>query len=100
MGKTGYTIDDGTVKWAEKRVAQLNAADRFIRESVLHLEQTVGSLDEAATLMDEQPDSDMIRSFQLDVEKMIKDLTDRHGKINDDRRAIQEAIKKFEEEQG
>ena len=90
----GYEIEDGTLKWAETRVQQLTEAEISIGCAIERLESV---LRDGALLMDDQPDSDVMRSYADDVEKLYKDLKKTFDGMVKDRKAIQKGIRKYKE---
>lgn len=97
MGNRGYTIDDGTIDWAEKRVRQLNEAEISIGWALEKLELVPGGLRDGAFLMEDQPDSDIMRSFAADAEKLASDLKKRFRSMLKDRDEIRKGIRKYKE---
>ena len=93
----GYEIEDGTLKWAETRVQQLTEAEISIGCAIERLESVPTDLRDGALLMDDQPDSDVMRSYADDVEKLYKDLKKTFDGMVKDRKAIQKGIRKYKE---
>ena len=93
----GYVFDSGTIDWAEKRVQQLTEAEMSIGCAIEKMEGVPGDLRDGAFLMDDQPDSDVMRSYALDIEKLYKDLKRTFTRMVRDRKAIQTGIRKFKE---
>lgn len=93
----GYEIEDGTLKWAETRVQQLTEAEISIGCAIERLESVPTDLRDGALLMDDQPDSDVMRSYANDVEKLYKDLKKTFDDMVKDRKAIQKGIRKYKE---
>lgn len=93
----GYEIEDGTLKWAETRVQQLTEAEISIGCAIERLESVPTDLIDGALLMDDQPDSDVMRSYANDVEKLYKDLKKTFDDMVKDREAIQKGIRKYKE---
>lgn len=93
----GYEIEDGTLKWAETRVQQLTEAEISIGCAIERLESVPTDLRDGALLMDDQPDSDVMRSYANDVEKLYKDLKKTFDGMVRDRKAIQKGIRKYKE---
>lgn len=93
----GYEIEDGTLKWAETRVQQLTEAEISIGCAIERLESVPTDLRDGAFLMDDQPDSDVMRSYANDVEKLYKDLKKTFDDMVKDRKAIQKGIWKYKE---
>lgn len=93
----GYEIEDGTLKWAETRVQQLTEAEISIGCAIERLESVPTDLRDGALLMDDQPDSDVMRSYANDVEKLYKDLKKTFDDMVRDRKAIQKGIRKYKE---
>lgn len=93
----GYEIEDGTLKWAETRVQQLTEAEISIGCAIERLESVPTDLRDGALLMDDQPDSDVMRSYADDVEKLYKDLKKAFDGMVRDRKAIQKGIRKYKE---
>ena len=93
----GYEIEDGTLKWAETRVQQLTEAEISIGCAIERLESVPTDLRDGALLMDDQPDSDVMRSYANDVEKLYKDLKKTFDNMVKDRKAIQKGIRKYKE---
>lgn len=93
----GYEIKDGTLKWAETRVQQLTEAEISIGCAIERLESVPTDLRDGALLMDDQPDSDVMRSYANDVEKLYKDLKKTFDGMVRDRKAIQKGIRKYKE---
>ena len=93
----GYVIDGGTLRWAEKRVQQVSEAEIEIGCVLERLEGMPKDLRSGAYLMDDQPDSDVMRSFAMDLEKLYTDLRQRFNAMVKDRKAIQKGIRKYKE---
>lgn len=93
----GYEIEDGTLKWAETRVQQLTEAEISVGCAIERLESVPTDLRDGALLMDDQPDSDVMRSYANDVEKLYKDLKKTFDDMVKDRKAIQKGIRKYKE---
>lgn len=93
----GYEVEDGTLKWAETRVQQLTEAEISIGCAIERLESVPTDLRDGALLMDDQPDSDVMRSYANDVEKLYKDLKKTFDGMVRDRKAIQKGIRKYKE---
>lgn len=93
----GYEIEDGTLKWAETRVQQLTEAEISIGCAIERLESVPTDLRDGALLMDDQPDSDVMRSYADDVEKLYKDLKKTFDGMVKDRKAIRKGIRKYKE---
>lgn len=93
----GYEIEDGTLKWAETRVQQLTEAEISIGCAIERLESVPTDLRDGALLMDDQPDSEVMRSYANDVEKLYKDLKKTFDDMVKDRKAIQKGIRKYKE---
>ena len=97
MGERGYLIEDGTIDWAEKRVQQLTEAEISIGCALEKLELVPRDLRDGAFLMDDQPDSDVMRSYADDIEKVYQDLKKAFDGMVKDRKAIQRGIRKYKE---
>ncbi|MBP5295179.1 MAG: hypothetical protein J6Y95_05605 [Lachnospiraceae bacterium] len=93
----GYEIEDGTLKWAKTRVQQLTEAEISIGCAIERLESVPTDLRDGALLMDDQPDSEVMRSYANDVEKLHKDLKKTFDDMVKDRKAIQKGIRKYKE---
>lgn len=93
----GYEIEDGTLKWAETRVQQLTEAEISIGCAIERLESVPTDLRDGALLMDDQPDSDVMRSYANDIEKLYKNLKKTFDDMVKDRKAIQKGIRKYKE---
>lgn len=93
----GYEIEDGTLKWAETRVQQLTEAEISIGCAIERFESVPTDLRDGALLMDDQPDSEVMRSYANDVEKLYKDLKKTFDDMVKDRKAIQKGIRKHKE---
>ena len=93
----GYEIEDGTLKWAETRVQQLTEAEISIGCAIERLESVPTDLRDGALLMEDQPDSEVMRSYANDVEKLYKDLKKTFDDMVKDRKAIQKGIRKYKE---
>ena len=95
----GYNITEGTVKWARTRVDELEKGLIYVGSAIENLEKVPEDLRNGAWLMDNQPDSDMIRSYAMDVEKLEEDLKKRLSEMKKDLRDIRRGIRKHEEVQ-
>lgn len=93
----GYLIEAGTLDWAEKRVQQLKEAEVEIGCALEHLEIVPKDLRAGALLMYDQPDSDVMESFAMDLDNLFADLQKRFNAMVRDRKAIQTGIRKYEE---
>lgn len=93
----GYTIDKGTIQWARKRVQQLEEARLEIGNAVEHAEGIPPGLRSGALLMDDQPDSDVMRSFADDYEKLNAELKKTLAGLEKELKAIKTGIRKYEE---
>ena len=92
----GYVIEKGTIRWARERVRQLEEARIEIGCAVERLEGIPKDLRGGALLMDDQPDSDVIRSFADDYEKLNKELTKAFSGMEKDLKALRTGIRKYE----
>lgn len=92
----GYTIDKGTISWARERVRQLEEARLEIGCVVERIDEIPKNLRDGALLMDDQPDSDVIRSFADDYEKLYKGLHKVFSGMEKDLKALRIAIRKYE----
>lgn len=93
----GYTIDKGTISWARERVRQLEEARLEIGCVVERIDEIPKNLRDGALLMDDQPDSDMIRSFADDYEKLYEELKKTFSRMEKDLKALRTGIRKYEE---
>lgn len=93
----GYTIEKDNVRWARTRVQQLKEARLEIGCVVEKLEGIPKDLRGGALLMDDQPDSDVIRSYADDYEKLYKGLRKTFSGMEKDLKALQTGIRKYEE---
>ena len=96
-----YEIEAGTVAWARKRVQQLEYAEPEIGEALSYMNMAIDDLRAGADKMDDQPQSDAIRSYANDIEKQVKSLEAMFKKdIVNDRKAIVAGIRIYEEGNG
>lgn len=92
----GYVIEKGTVRWARTRVQQLEEARVEIGCVIERLEGVPKDLRGGALLMDDQPDSDVIRSYADDYEKLFKELKRTFSGMEKDLKALRTGIRKYE----
>ncbi len=93
----GYVIEKGTIQWARKRVQQLQEARLEIGNAVDRAESIPTDLRGGALLMDDQPDSDVMRSFADDYDKLNKQLQKAFSGMEKDLKALRTGIRKYEE---
>lgn len=92
----GYEMNERKIPWATKRVDQVKAAELEVGAALEALEKVPKGLRAGADLMDDQPDSDMVRSFANDLEKTAYEL--RHvleGMVRDCK-DIEKALAEYE----
>lgn len=92
----GYTIDKGTISWARERVRQLEEARLEIGCVVERIDEIPKNLRGGALLMDDQPESDAIRSFADDYEKLYEELKKTFSRMEKDLKALRTGIRKYE----
>lgn len=90
-----YMIDAGTVKWAERRVDELQEAEIHTGCALELLEGVPKLLRASGDRMDNQPESDMVRAFADDLEKLYVDLLNTFTGWKRDKRAIERGIREF-----
>ena len=91
-----YQIYEGTIKWAKKRVRQLTDAETSIGCAIEILECVPKELEEGAALMDDQFDSDMFRSYAMDIQRLFEQLSERFEAMKKDRDMIRRGIIQYE----
>ena len=92
----GYTLNRGTISWARKREQQLREAEISIGLAMDALGGVPQDLKDGALLMEEQPESDVMRSFADDVTKLHADLKKRLTALIKDKNALGKAILNYE----
>ena len=95
-----YTVTEDTVKWARKRVEQVNAAEIDIGAALEKMDGVVEEIRTGCDKMDDQWDSDMFRAYANDLEKLLKDMNERFEEMRKDRNAVRRAIRKYEGSKG
>ena len=93
----GYVITKETAPWATKREEQLRKSEIDIGAALEELEKVPGDLRAGADLIDDQPESDRIRSFADEVEKTAYELRRTLEMIVDDRLMLNKALLKWGE---
>ena len=91
-----YTLDSSTILWARTRVQQIDEAETEIGCAIERLMGIPGDLRGSAILMDNQPESDMMRSFADDAERLVNDLQSRFRGMLTDRGKLRVAIRRWE----
>ena len=91
-----YKVTEGTIKWARKRVEQVNAAEIDIGAALEKMDGVVEEIRTGCDKMDDQWDSDVFRSYADDLEKILKAMRERFEELKKDRNIIFMAIYKFE----
>lgn len=93
----GYTLDKGTVKWAKQRWKELDDSNTETGLALELLEKVPGLLMAAADKMDNQPESEIVRSFASDIENMKVSLNMCFLAWISDKNRLRTAIRKYEE---
>lgn len=83
-----YKITPETCKWATRRCEQLYNGIIEAGTAMENLTQVLDALKRSADEMDDQPESDMVRSFIRDYEMIKRDLEKRIREWSMDRKAI------------
>lgn len=92
----GYKIDAGTIKWARRRVMELRCGTNKFGSAIESIESAINSLNDGAQDMDNQPESDMARSYLHDLQRMLPEMKTRLKEWEEDMREISKGIDKFE----
>ncbi len=92
-----YQIEAGTVTWARRRVEELYESKVDIGMALEQMANVPELLRVGADRMDNQPESDMARSFANDFERLISLLQQDFDSWMKDREDIAAGIRKYEE---
>ena len=93
----GYEITKETVRWARTRVQQLEEARTEVGVALEDLEAVPMDLKGGAVLMEDQPESDMLKSFANDIEKLARDLRRHLSAMEKDLKDLRKGLRKYEE---
>ena len=91
MGKP-YEIDEGKVRWAERRVDELGRSEINIGLALEKMNDVPNLLIEGAAFMDNQPESEMARDFAARIEMIRSEMESAFKSWMNDRSDINDGI--------
>ncbi len=90
-----YKIDAGKIRWAKKRVKEMDLALQEIPEAIADLKNSIKVMKRASEKCYSLPESDVMGSFVLDLEKIEKALEEFNQGWKDDTEAVKAGIDNF-----